>query len=280
LKQSLLQRHQRPLNHHDIFTCNVCQKTFNRKDNLTRYELKQQDGSLFHCNDCGKLFGRKDNLQRHVEQHHNQYGGGAKIPASSDENEEQMRKKRLTAESNPENYYTLRITKEQRIPKFNTTALHYKVDIKNLDVRDLPDIVKTFKMLFQSIISNITEFMQPNGLVRISVQCPELDVPIPLPFVKSNDITVERLLTEIERVLQSYEEFVLDETLEIELVHASLPDGGVGRSGNFVDLERHIKEKSSLIRIQNNDDICCARALVTAKARIDGHQRWSSIRQG
>ena len=105
--------------------------------------------------------------------------------------------------------------------------------------------------------------MQPNDLVRISLQCPELDFPIAHPFVKSKDLTAERLLTEIERVLQSYEEFVLDETLEIELVHVSLPDGGVGRSGNFVDLERHIKEKRSLIRIQNNDDMCCARALVT-----------------
>ena len=106
--------------------------------------MKHQDGSLFHCNDCGKLFGRKDNLQRHVEQHHNQYGSGGKRPASSDENEEPIRKKRLTAENNPENYYTLRVTKEQRIPTFNTTALHYKVDVKNLDVRDLPNIVKTF----------------------------------------------------------------------------------------------------------------------------------------
>ena len=240
---ALLQQHQRLLKHHDIFTCNVCQKTFNRKDNLTRHELKHQDGSLFHCNDCGKLFGRKDNLQRHVDQHHNRYGGGANRPASIDENEEPMRKKRITAESNPENYYTLRVTKEQCIPKFNTTALHYKVDVKNLDVRDLPDIVKTFKVLFQSIISNITEFMQPNDLVRISVQCPGLDFPMALRFVKSKDLTAERLLTEIERVLQSYEEFVLDETLEIELVHLSLPNGGFGPSGNFVDLERHIKEK-------------------------------------
>ena len=84
--------------------------------------------------------------------------------------------------------------------------------------------------------------MQPSDLVRISVQCPELDFPIALPFFTSQYITAERLLTKIERVLQSYDEFVLDETLEIELVHGSLPDGGVGRSGNFVDLERHIKE--------------------------------------
>ena len=63
--------------------------------------------------------------------------------------------------------------------------------------------------------SIITEFMQPSDLVRISVQCPELDFPIALPFVKSQYLTTERLLTEIKRVLQSYEEFVLDETLEI-----------------------------------------------------------------
>lgn len=122
--------------------------------------------------------------------------------------------------------------------------------------------------------------MQPNDLVRFSVQCPELDFPISLPFVKSKDLTAERLLAEIERLLQSYEQFVLDETLEIELVHVSLPDGGVGRSGNFVDLDRLIKEKRSLIRIQNDDNLCCARALITAKTRIDGHDKWESIRKG
>lgn len=122
--------------------------------------------------------------------------------------------------------------------------------------------------------------MQPNYLVGMSVQCPELDFPIFLPCVKSKDLTAERLLTEIERVLQSYEQFVLHETLVIELVHVSLPDGGVGRSGNFVDLNRLIKEKRSLIRIQNDDDICCARALITAKTRIDGHEKWENIRKG
>lgn len=118
--------------------------------------------------------------------------------------------------------------------------------------------------------------MQPNDLVRFSVQCLELDFPISLPFVKSKDLTAERLLA----VLQSYEQFVLDETLEIELVHVCLPDEGVGRSGNFVDLDRLIKEKRSLMRIQNDDKLCCARALITAKTRIDGHDKWESIRKG
>lgn len=41
-----------------------------------------------------------------------------------------------------------------------------------------------------------------------------------------------------------------------------------------------IKDKRCFIRIQNNDNLCLARAVVTAKARIDGHDQWNSIRQG
>ena len=49
-----------------------------------------------------KIVWKKDNIQRHVEQHHNQYGGEAKGPASSDESEEPIHQKRYTAESNTE----------------------------------------------------------------------------------------------------------------------------------------------------------------------------------
>ena len=40
------------------------------------------------------------------------------------------------------------------------------------------------------------------------------------------------------------------------------------------------KKKKKIIRIQNDDDLCCARAIVTAKANIDEHEKWNSIRQG
>ncbi len=38
--------------------------------------------------------------------------------------------------------------------------------------------------------------------------------------------------------------------------------------------------KDVLVRIQNQDELCCARALVTAKARLDKHEKWDTIRQG
>ena len=138
---------------------------------------------------------------------------------------------------------------------------------------NLPDILRTLRTLSQSIISNISEFMDPTDLVRLSVQCPELDFPITISFTKVFELNVDRLLSEIERVLQSYEEFVLDESLDIEMIHVSLPKGGVGKRCHYVDLPKMMKDKRWFIRIENNDDLCCARALVTAKAKLEGHEK-------
>ncbi|VDI76732.1 Hypothetical predicted protein [Mytilus galloprovincialis] len=98
--------------------------------------------------------------------------------------------------------------------------------------------------------------------------------------MKLSQLNVERFQTEIERVLQSYEQFVMDETLEIELIHVSLPSGGIGKRCKYGDLGKTSEEKRCFLQIQNNDELCCSRAIMTAKARLDGHEKWNSIRQG
>ena len=157
---------------------------------------------------------------------------------------------------------------EQRIPKFNTTSTKYKVTFHDLEIRGITNILKGLRLLFNSIIKNITEFIESTYLVHISVQCPELDFPISLPFMKLSQLNAERFLSGIERVLQSYEQFVLDETLEIELNNVSLPSGGTGKRCKYVDL-CNFTRKRCFIPIQNNDELCCARAIVTAKARFN-----------
>ena len=84
-----------------------------------------------------------------------------------------------------------------------------------LEVSDLPKILKTLKLLFNSLIKDLTEFMNSDDLVRMAVQCPELDFPIIIPFIKVAQLSSETILREIERVLQSYEQFVLVSSHEI-----------------------------------------------------------------
>ena len=123
--------------------------------------------------------------------------------------------------------------------------------------------MQSLRLLFQSVIRNITVFIEPSDLGRMSVQCPELDFPISLPFMILSQLNAERFLSEIERVLQSYEQLVLDETLEVEMINASLPSGGIGKRYKYVDLEKTLHEKICFIQIRNKDDLCCARAIVT-----------------
>lgn len=115
--------------------------------------------------------------------------------------------------------------------------------------------------------------MDSTDLVRLSVPCPELDVPITIPLTMVLELKADRLLSEIERVLQYYEQFVLDESLDIEMIYASLPKGSVGKRCHYVNLPKMITDKRCIIRIGNEDDLCCARAPVTAKAKLDGHEK-------
>jgi hypothetical protein len=71
-----------------------------------------------------------------------------------------------------------------------------------------------------------------------------------------------------EAVVVVYEQFVLDHCVQLNITHVSLPKGGTGKKCDYVDTERFLKDKLCIIQIQNKDIMCCARAIVTAKARL------------
>lgn len=134
--------------------------------------------------------------------------------------------------------------------------------------------------MFQEIVNRISNNIAPNDLVRLSMDNPELDFQIVLPFMRRSDMTVDRILSKIKRVLQSYEQFVVDETFNMELVHVHMPSGSGYKMKPVVDITKMLEKKKSIIQIKNKDELCCARAIVTAIARQEKHPQWKSIRHG
>jgi hypothetical protein len=65
--------------------------------------------------------------------------------------------------------------------------------------------------------------------------------------MQMNQLTSELLLSEIERVLQSNEQFVLDHCVQLNITHVSLPKGGTGKRCDYVDTERLLKDKRCII---------------------------------
>ena len=79
-------------------------------------------------------------------------------------------------------------------------------------------------------------------------------------------------------MLQSNEQFVLDHCLQLNITHDILPKGGTGKRCHYVDTERFLNDKRCIT--QNKDDMCCVRAIVTAKAKIDGHEQCNYFQRG
>ena len=57
-----------------------------------------------------------------------------------------------------------------------------------------------------------------------------------------------------------------------------MPNGGTGTKRSEINLEKHLINKRAIIRIQNTDEMCLARALVVAKAKLENDRRDRHIR--
>ncbi|XP_045209333.2 zinc finger protein 577-like [Mercenaria mercenaria] len=269
-KKSELLKHQRSANHWEKFNCNICGKVFTRKDNLDKHVYKHRNENSFHCSECGCAFSREDNLFRHLRDKH-QVGGGRKREGSSTSEASAPKLRKLTYAWE---YYNLRKVNARIIKKFRTKSSTYKASFKNLEVVELQDILTTLQALFSSILNEVTKGSKSNDLVRIVVQSPTLDYPIVIPFGPVTVLTADRFLQEVERVLQSNEDFLINESLEFEITLVDMPSGGTRKRFKFVNNDRFLLEKKCIIRIKNSDNLCCARA------RIDKHEKWEGLRKG
>lgn len=92
-----------------------------------------------------------------------------------------------------------------------------------------------------------------------------------------------RLLEMLSKILNSNEHFEINDSFHVEITHIKDPLSGSGRK-RLKPGERHIDDllrgKKSVVYINNKDNLCCARALVVAKAKKDGDPRYDTIKRG
>ena len=95
---------------------------------------------------------------------------------------------------------------------------------------------------------------------------------------------VEALFHRLAQALNSNEQFEMDDSFQVSITQVHHAPQGTGRrrqeKPGHQPLRNLIGKKRSIIHIRNYDDLCCARALVTAKAKVDQHPKEKAIRQG
>ena len=176
-----------------------------------------------------------------------------------------------------ENFYVIERVKEVKSSKFKTTGTDYVVRFNNT-VSDL-DLVESYERtqeIFEHLLRDVTAGMDGKDQVRFVLRSTQLDTPISLPFMPLHQLTPERVFSQIERVIQSNQDFRLNDTVTVDIIHVKAPQGS-GRKRTILDIGEYLHKKRSIITIQNNDDLCLARALVVAIAKIEKDPKYKSM---
>lgn len=100
---------------------------------------------------------------------------------------------------------------------------------------------------------------------------------------KRNAEPARQLLEMLSKILNSNEQFEINDSFHIEITHVKDPLRGSGRK-RLKPGEMHIDDllrtKRSVVYIDNKDELCCARALVVTKAKKDRHPKYDTIKRG
>ena len=200
------------------------------------------------------------------ELEHEQTGRGEKRKAEN-QNEEQE-----------QDYYQIKPVRDHHSQKFNMTAKNYGVHFNNQlnDVNLLESRNRTYG-IFDHLIKDVTKGMNPTDQVRFVLSSNQLQTPIALPFCSLEELTTEKVLSQVEKVVQSNEEFRLNTTVNIDVIRVEMPRGSGRSKRTTLNIRDYLEKKKSVILITNKDDLCLARALVVSIARIEKDPRYKRI---
>ncbi len=177
-----------------------------------------------------------------------------------------------------ERFYTISEARQVKSKKFRTTATDYSVKFNGLEDLDVVQESLNVRIIVEQLLSDVTNGMDESDQIRFVLRTEQLDNPISLPFMPVSRLTPERIYSQIERVVQSHQEFRLDGSVIVDIVHVEMPQGeGFKRKRDNIDLESYLESKRSVVRIRNTDDLCLARALVVAIAKVDGDKRYKVL---
>ena len=178
-------------------------------------------------------------------------------------------------------YYEITGTKERRSKKFSAiikdTEIRFNNTVENMDLID--DRKRTYTII-QQLVDDVTGGVKDRDQIHFVLRSEQLETPIALPFMPRAQFTPERVFAAVERVVQSNREFRLNDTVHVNVWHVEMPEGS-GRSRQKrteTDLKKYLLKSQSVVVIENHDDLCLAKALVVAIAKVENDPYYHYLR--
>ena len=158
------------------------------------------------------------------------------------------------------------------------TATDHTIRFNNvLSELDLIESYERTQAIFEHLLNNVTRDMNEKDQVRFVLRSEQLDTPISMPFMPVEQLTPEKVFSQIERVIQSNRDFRLNDTVTVDIIHVEAPQGSGRSKRTTLNTREYLHKKGSVIIIKNNDNLCLARALVVAIAKIEKDPKYKTL---
>ena len=175
-------------------------------------------------------------------------------------------------------FYEKESVTKHKSKKFRMTATDHTIRFNNvLSELDLIESYERTQAIFEHLLNDVTRDMNEKDQVRFVLRSDQLDTPISMPFMAAEQLTTERVFSQIERVIQSNRDFRLNDTVTIDIIHVEAPQGSGRSKRTTLNIREYLHKKGSVITIKNNDNLCLASALVVAIARIEKDPKYKIL---
>ncbi|KAJ8304505.1 hypothetical protein KUTeg_018088 [Tegillarca granosa] len=119
--------------------------------------------------------------------------------------------------------------------------------------------------LFNNVIQKVSEKYTSGDMLKLTISHPDLQSPITIPPKPLENVHGEEIIEKIEKVVTSNQNLTID-NLDIVVGLVEMPSGG-GRK-RIINVDRDVKLKQSMVKIENNDFMCAARAICVGYAKL------------
>ena len=175
-------------------------------------------------------------------------------------------------------FYEKESVTKHKSKKFRMTATDHTIHFNNvLNELDLIESYERTQAIIEHLLNDVTQDMNEKDQVRFVLRSEQLDTPISIPFMSVEQLTTERVFSQIERVIQSNRDFRLNDTVMVDIIHVEAPQGSGRSKRTVLNIRDYLHKKKSVITIKNNDNLCLARALVVAVAKIENAPNYGDV---
>ncbi len=169
----------------------------------------------------------------------------------------------------PQLLYTIRKKSERTYAKNAAVDTTYQVKIgEQHRGQRLIDIQEGLHRMFDDVLDQARGDLAGNDLGRVVIHHEGLQDPIIVPLQPWDDLNSDTVLGAVEKVLNSNQDLSVDNSFEISIGSIDLPKGGKRRRITRLHGKNNsLQLKKSIVTIENDDQLCMARAIGIAWAK-------------